>query len=120
MAKVYAQDDNAWIIMDEACITDGSCQLNIYKTLQIRQETAWNNSAGLFVQDIFLASTFFVGTLAALGLIISGFMMILWWANESQFEKWKKWLKYSIIGMILVILSYTAIRLVQFIAQWQR
>lgn len=116
MNKVYAVD--VWIKADQKCMTNWSCSLDIYKTLWIRQTTEWQNSAELFVQDGILAATFFIGTLAAIWLIASGLMMVFWWANESSYEKWKQWVKYSIIGILLVILSYTAIRAVQFIAQW--
>lgn len=118
MGFVHAQD--AGITIDQECMTNGWCSLDIYKTLQLREDTQWQNHAEYFVQDLFLWATFFIGTLAAIGLIISWVMMIFGGASESSYEKWKKWMKYSIIGIILVLLSYTAIRMVQFIAQWQR
>ena len=102
------------------CITNWTCTFNTYNTLWIRQETQENNSAELFVQDIFLASTLFVGTIVTLWLLVSGLMMIFSWADEWKFEKGKTWLKYSFIALLLVIFSYTIIRAVQFIAQWNR
>ncbi len=118
MGLVHAQE--AWITINKDCLTNWWCKLDIYKTLQLREDTAGQNHAQYFIQDLFLWATFFVGTLAAIGLIISWVMMVFWWASESSYERWKKWMKYSIIGIILVILSYTIIRMVQFIAQGQR
>jgi hypothetical protein len=42
------------------------------------------------VQDIFLGATFFIGTLATVGLLISGMKMVFGGADESQFESGKK------------------------------
>lgn len=115
MSKVYAQ--NAWIQLEEWCLTNGGCKLNIYQTLWIRESTAWQNSTELLVQDIFLSATFFVGTLATIWLLVSWLKMVFGGADESQFESGKKWVKYSIIGIILVLVSYTLIRVVEFVAQ---
>ena len=129
MPIVYAQmswqepvdtSTNAGIELDGWCLTTWWCKLNVYQTLGIRESTGGENSAEIFVQDIFLSATFFVGTLATIGLLISWVKMIYGGADESQFEAGKKWLKYSIIGILLVILSYTIIRVVEFVAQGQR
>lgn len=114
MPKVYAQ--NAWIELKEWCLTNWNCKLNIYQTLGVR-ESSTENSAEILVQDIFLAGTFFVGTVATIWLLISWLKMVFGGADESQFESGKKWLKYSIIGIILVLVSYTLIRVVEFVAQ---
>lgn len=118
--QVHAGDSQAGIIMQEGCLQRGDCKLEIYQTLQIREDTAGKNSLQFFVQDIFLSATFFIGTMAAIGLIISGVMMVFGGANESMYENGKKGMKYSIIGILLVVLSYTLIRAVQFVAQWNR
>jgi len=117
MSFVHAQD---WgIEMNSWCLTNGTCKLNIYKTLQLREDTQGQNTAQYFIQDLFLTATFFIGTMAVIGFLISGLMMIFGWANEASYEKGKKGMKYSIIGIILVTLSYTAIRAVEFIAKWE-
>lgn len=117
MPYVHAQD-NAWIELTNTCLQNGSCSLNIYETLNIRQDVI-NNDAQTLVQDLFLASTFFIGTLAAIGFIVSGMLMIFGGASESMYEQGKKWFKYSIIGILLVVFSYSLIRLVEYIAQWR-
>lgn len=118
MAHVYAAE--SWIELKEWCLTNGTCKLEIYKTLQLREDTEGQNTAQFFVQDLFLAATFFIGTMAAIGFIISGVMMVFGGASESSYEKGKKWMKYSLIGIVLVTLSYTAIRAVEFISKGMR
>lgn len=125
MSKVYAQEWWAWewnagLELESGCLTNWNCKLNIYQTLGIRKSTAWQNTTEFLVQDIFLGATFFIGTLATVGLLISGMKMVFGGADESQFESGKKWLQYSIVGLLLVILSYTLIRVVEFVAQGQR
>jgi hypothetical protein len=118
---MYAHAQNspdAWIEINEDCIGNWSCKFSPYKTLRIRTDTDGINSPESFVQDIFLGATFFIGTLATFWLVISGMLMVFWWADEWMYEKWKQWFKYSLIGVLLVILSYTIIRAVQYVAQW--
>jgi hypothetical protein len=113
----HATSQDAGIKLDPNCISNGSCSLEIYETLQLRTDTEGQNTPQLFVQDIFLWATFFIGTLATFGLVVSWMMMVFWWASEGMYEKGKKWFQYSIIGIVLVIMSYTIIRAVQYVAQ---
>lgn len=112
----YVHANNAWININDTCLQDGTCSLNIYQTLNIREDTQANN-AQTFVQDIFLWATFFIGTLAAIWFIVSGMTMVFGGASEAMYEKGKKWFKYSIIGILLVVFSYSIIRLIEYIAQ---
>lgn len=117
--KGYANDtyDDTWIYLTDDCLEKGNCAFNPYRLLWIREANP-DNSFSAVVQDGFLAATFFIGTVATFGLVISWLYMITAWASESQFEKWLKWLKYSLIGIGLVIFSYSAIRLVEYLAKW--
>ena len=117
MSYVYADAPDAGIDIKPECVGNGTCKLQIYNTLQIRRDTGGDNTPKTFVEDIFLWATFFIGTMAAMGLIISGMLMVFWWASESMYEKWKQWFKYSIIGLLLVVLSYVIIRITQYVAQ---
>jgi len=116
----HAASPTAGIEINPTCVWNWSCKLQIYETLQIRTDTEWQNTPKNFVQDIFLGATFFIGTLATFWLVISGMMMVFWWASESMYEKGKKWFQYSIVGVLLVILSYVMIRAVQYVAQWKQ
>lgn len=111
--------DIGWGIgLDENCLKEWNCTLTINKTLQIKENlTEEQDTLGTVVQDVFLGATFFIGTIATISLIISGMMMVFWWASESQFEKGKTWFKYSLIGILLVVFSYSMIRLIEYIAQ---
>lgn len=113
----YGQSPDAWIELNESCVSNGSCKLQIYKTLILRTDTESQNTPKDFVQDIFLWATFFVWTLATFWLIVSGMMMVFGGASEGMYEKGKKGFQYSIIGILLVILSYIIIRAVQYVAQ---
>ncbi len=115
MAVVHALDFEG-INISSDCLAKGTCSLSIYNTLKIREEVT-DNSAKVFVQDIFLSATFFIGSMAVIWLIVSGMLMVFGGGSESMYEKGKKWFKYSIIGLLLVIFSYTMIRVVEYIAQ---
>ena len=65
-------DIGAGIGLDEACLKRGDCTLNINKTIGIKQGvSAEDDTLGVIVQDVFLGATFFIGTIATIGLIIS-------------------------------------------------
>ncbi len=114
--KVYADD-----AMGINCgtnaegLANGQCTFNIYKAVGIRQDQP-DTTPALFVQDIFLSATFFIGTVVAVALIYSGIMYIMA-KDDGGAKKAKDGIKYSLIGMALVMLSYTIIRLVQYIAK---
>jgi hypothetical protein len=58
----------------EEQLVNGQCKLNIYDTLGIRKSvrnTGDPTSVGLFVQDVVLSATFFIGTLVTIALIVS-------------------------------------------------
>jgi len=72
------QDQNPTSVMGITCTEEmlrlGQCKLNVYDTLGIRK-TVRNEgdptSVGLFVQDIVLSATFFIGTVVTIALIVS-------------------------------------------------
>lgn len=52
------------------------------------------------------------GTFTALFLMIGGFLFITSGGNEEQAEKGKKILTNSVIGLVVIILSYAIVRIV--------
>lgn len=106
-----------WITMNEDCLLNGQCKFDIYKFLGIRQSIADNNSPELFVQDILLSATFFIGTVITIGIIVSWLMFIFAGVSGKDPTKAKNWLKYSFIWLLIVISSYSIIRIVQYIAK---
>ena len=98
-------------------LTDGSCTMNTYEILWVEPRDS-NKTLKGFTQDFFGWFTMFIGFVVFIALVYSGFLMIMWWADEKQFENWKKWVIYSIIWLLLVWWAYWIIRLVQLIAKW--
>jgi len=109
-----------WITCDETSLVNGQCKLNIYDTLGIRQSVRDKGdptSVGLFVQDVILSATFFIGTLITVALIVSGLMFIFAASSGKDPANAKKGIMGSLVGLLIVVSSYVIIRLVQYIAK---
>lgn len=101
-------------------LVNGQCKMNIYDTLGIRKSVRNSGDAtsvGLFVQDIVLSATFFIGTLVTVALIVSGIMFIFAASSGKDPANAKKWMVGSLVGLLVVVSSYVIIRLVQYIAK---
>lgn len=101
-------------------LVQGQCKLNIYDTLGIRntaRNTGEATSVGLFVQDIVLSATMFIGTLVTVALIVSGLMYIFAASSGKDPANAKKGIIGSLVGLLIVVSSYVIIRLVQYIAK---
>lgn len=58
-------------------LANGQCSFSIYKVLGIKQDTNQDpTSVGLYIQDIVLSLTFFIGTVITVALIYSGILFI--------------------------------------------
>lgn len=116
--------ENCEIIMGIKCCGDmlinGQCKMSIYDTLWIRKSVrnpGDATSVGLFVQDVILSATFFIGTLVTIALIVSGIMYIMAaWSGKDPANA-KNGIIGSLVGLLLVVSSYIIIRLVQYIAK---
>ncbi len=95
---------------------NGTCSRNINKTLGIKESNTTSNPT-LFVQDIVLAATSFIGTLMVIALIVMWFKYVMWGMDESSTGDLKGNIKKLLIWLGLVIGSYTIIRLIQYIAR---
>lgn len=95
----------------------GGCSLNVSKLLHIREEQGSNNTLMNWVQDAFLAATSFIGTVLTVSLVIVALQYIYGGVSETYTSTAKKWLRYAIIGFLLVVFSYTIIRALQYIAR---
>ena len=114
--KVYADDALGVNCGDNAQdLANGQCTFNIYNAIGIRQDNP-NVDAGTFVSDIFLSATFFIGTVVGVALIYSGLQYIMA-KDDAGAGKAKNGIKWSLIGLALVMFSYTIIRLVQYVAK---
>lgn len=115
--------NNMWtmgIDITEECLINGQCKLDIYDTLGIRQSLPKDtrSSPWIFIQDIILSATFFVGTLITWVLIISWLLYVFAWANGALAAKAKKWITWSLVGLVFVVGSYAFVRLIQFLITW--
>ena len=102
-------------------MTNGTCTFHVNKVLGIKSSSIDENITNdptTFIQDLFLGATYFIGTLVTLALLWSAYQYIFWGTsgNEKKAEDGKKGIKYSIIWLLLVLFSYTIVRLIQFLA----
>jgi len=101
-------------------LRNGQCKFNIYQWLGIKQSSSEDpTSVWLFLQDIVLSMTFFIGTLVTIVIIYAGVMFIRSWikGDDALQSTAKKWIVGGLIGMLLVMGSYVIIRLVQYLVR---
>lgn len=98
-------------------LRNGTCSWNINKTLWIRLSDTTPNPT-LLLQDIILSATSFIGTLMVIALIVMGMKYVQWWFDEGSTGDLKGNIKKLLIGLFLVIWSYTIIRIIQYVARW--
>jgi len=106
----------AGIECDIESLTNGWCTMQTYEVLWSVDPK--NKNLKELSQDFVSWFTMFIGFVVFVALIYSWMLMILWWADEKQFDNWKKWVKYSLIWLFLVWWAYWIIRLIQLIAKW--
>ena len=93
------------------------CSVNISQLVWVKETTSRKNLLN-FTQDAVTGLTFFIWTVVLIALIYSGWLYLMAWGDEKMAEKWKNWIKNSIIGLVLVLLSYVIIRAIQYFAVW--
>ena len=107
--------ETMWIGCNSDQLRNWQCTFNANTALGIKQNQP-DVSVDAFAEDIILSSTFFIGTVVAVWLMYSGRIYITAKDNAAA-AKWKNGIKWSFIWVLLVIGSYTIIRLVQYIAR---
>jgi hypothetical protein len=109
-----------WIDINQQCLVNWQCKFDIYSTLWIRQSLPreTRSSPWIFVQDIILSATFFVGTLITWVLIISWLLFVFAAAKPDLQSRAKKWVMWSLIWLLFVVWSYAFVRLIQFLITW--
>lgn len=110
-----ASQATMWIGCNQDQLRNWQCTFDANTALGIKQNQP-DVSVDAFAEDIILSSTFFIGTVVALALMFSGWTYIMA-KDDAAAAKWKNGIKWSFIGVLLVIGSYTIIRLVQYIAK---
>ncbi|MBT3704439.1 hypothetical protein HOG17_01510 [Candidatus Peregrinibacteria bacterium] len=66
-----------------------------------------------FILDVIETLTKISGTIAVIMLILTGFVMIFSQGNQNMLEKAKQMFLYSVLGIIIILLSYVMVTLVQ-------
>ena len=107
--------DDMWINISTDCLLRGWCSLNVYKVMWIRKSNE-NPTVWGFFQDIVLAATTFVWTVIVIALIVSGLIFAVWSISWKDTKKAKTILIDCFVWLLLVMWSYTIIRLIQFVA----
>lgn len=109
---------NDGINMSTDCVLNGTCQFSIYDAAKIKKNRApgERTSVVVYLGDIVLGATMFIGTVVTLALIVSGVMYVFSTVDSSMKNKAKSWIKYSLIGMVVVALSLVIVRVIQYLA----
>jgi len=98
-------------------LMNNTCSRNINKTLGIRTSDPNPNPTWL-LQDVTLAATSFIGTLLMVALLYLWVKAVLaGWGDSDELSDIKTKMKNLAIWFLLVIASYTIIRLIQYIAK---
>lgn len=114
-----AQNREVWITINTECMWGVGCGLSVYDSLGIRKGRAEGErtSVMLFLQDIILGASMFIGTVAAVAFILSGVYYIFSASDASYKKKAQEWMKYAVYGLVLVTLAIVIVRITQFIAR---
>ena len=114
-----AQNREVWITIDTECMWGVGCGLSVYDSLGIRKGRAEGErtSVMLFLQDIILGASMFIGTVAAVAFILSGVYYIFSASDASYKKKAQEWMRYAVYGLVLVTLAIVIVRITQFIAR---
>lgn len=111
---------NHWWDMGIQCspqqLLIGACSFKAYDALQIRASNK-DPSPKVFIQDIILSLTSFIGVVATLSLMRSWFKAVMsWYDNWSEYQTAIRNAWYSIIWLLLAAFSYAIVRLIQYVA----
>ena len=114
-----AQNREVWITINTECMWGVGCGLSVYDSLGIRKGRAEGErtSIMLFLQDIILGASMFIGTVAAVAFILSGVYYVFSASDASYKKKAQEGMKYAVYGLVLVTLAIVIVRITQFIAR---
>jgi len=114
-----AQNREVWITINSECMWGVGCGFSVYDSLGIRKGRAEGErtSVMLFLQDIILGASMFIGTVAAVAFILSGVYYIFSASDASYKKKAQEGMKYAVYGLVLVTLAIVIVRITQFIAR---
>lgn len=97
-------------------IMRGECTWNVNKTLWL-PDNKWMTNPTQIMSDLVLGVTGFVGTAMVIALVVMGIKYVAWGMNESSTWDLKWNIKKLLIWLLLIVGSFTIIRIVQYIAR---
>lgn len=111
-------DTDIWINFWNGCLTwMGKWCFHYEKIIWISDEQP-DYTATSIAQDVIFAATYLVWTVLTVIMIYCWLWFIFAAKSGDDTNKYKTWLKNSLIWSILVRWSYAIVRLIQYIAQW--
>lgn len=105
-----------WVRVNNACLIDGQCGLNIYRILWIRASDNYNPSVSNVASDVINAAISFMGTVVTIVFVVTWIICSMNSISGKDTKKMMKVFVDSAVWMLMVWWSYAIIRLVQFIA----
>lgn len=105
-----------WVRINNSCLIDWQCGLNVYRILWIRTADNYDPSVSNVASDFINAAVSFVWTVVTIAFIAAGVICSI---NSISWKDSKKALKVftdSAIGMLFVWWAYVIVRLAQFLA----
>lgn len=104
-----------WMTINTDCLIKWQCGMNLYELLWIRRRDTTPTVMSL-IQDVILAATTFVWTVIVIALVVSGLLFAIASISWKDTKRAKTIMIDCFVWLLLVMWSYTIIRLIQFLA----
>ena len=106
---------SVWMTVNTRCLINWQCGMNLYELLWIRRKDTTPTVMSV-IQDVILAATTFVWTLIVIALVVSGLLFAIASISWKDTQRAKKIIIDCFVWLLLVMWSYTIVRLIQFLA----
>jgi PKD repeat protein len=98
---------------DGGSLEEGGQGLNIpTEGAQISPDIVQDRTFGALVTDIINYFIGFLGTIAVIIFIYAGVLMVVGGGDQANIDKGKKMMTYAAVGLVVVIISYSAVRFI--------
>lgn len=105
-----------WVRVNNACLIDGQCWLNIYRILWIRASDNYDPSVSNVASDVINAAISMLWTIVTIVFVVAGVICSMNSISGKDSKNAMKVFVDSAVWMLMVWWSYAIIRLIQFIA----
>lgn len=105
-----------WVRVNNACLIDGQCGLNIYRILWIRASDNYDPSVSNVASDVINAAISIMWTIVTGVFVVAGVVCSMNSISGKDTKKAMKAFVDSAVWMLMIWWSYAIIRLVQFLA----